>query len=108
MIDNNFISGDFLFGDLPPNKDYFQYYFKGDAEKAFVSYYYFFPEMFADKLLVTSYNNFCDHTGICCSIRWVGKLLTRIHRIEQTLDKAEKDFDINLIGDIKSGNYSFK
>lgn len=54
------------------------------------------------------YINFCDHTGVCCSTRWVRKLLVRIRKIEAALAKAERDFDINLVGDIKSGKGSFR
>lgn len=104
-----FLAGDFLYGDLPPEKDYLRYYFKGAAERAFISYYFLFPSLYQrGKDFLPFYVNFSDHTGICCSDRWIRKLLVRLLKIEETLAKAEKDFDITLVGNIKSGLVSFK
>jgi hypothetical protein len=109
MDDLVFLAGDFLYGDLPQEKEYLQYYFKGMAEKAFVSYYFLFPKLYKrGKDFVSFYVNFSDHTGICCSDRWVSKLLVRLLKIEEALAKAEKEFDIVLIGNIKSGLVSFR
>lgn len=106
-MDMEFIAGNFLYGDLPPEKEYLQYYFKGKAEKAFISYYFLFPSVYVEGCFKPFYINFCDHTGMCCSTRWVRRLLTRVKKIEKELAKAESEFDIELIGDIKSGKVSF-
>lgn len=107
FMDMEFLAGNFLYGDLPPEKEYLQYYFKGPAERSFVSYYFLFPNLYVEGNFMPFYIGFSDHTGACCSTRWVRKLLERLKKIETALAEAESNFDINLIGDIKSGKVLF-
>ncbi len=106
-MDLDFIAGNYLHGDLPPGKEYLLHYFKGDAEKAFLSYYFLFSRLYTEGQFITFYNNFCDHTGACCSTRWVRKLLVRVSKIEEALNQADKGFDLARVGEIKSGKASF-
>jgi len=102
-----FVAGNFIYGDLPPEKDYLKHYFKGRAERVFASYYANFSRLYTDGQFKTFYTNFTDHTGVCCSTRWIRKLLARIKKIETALSEADKNFNLSLVGEIKSGKYSF-
>jgi len=106
-MDLDFVAGNFLHGDLPPGKEYLLHYFRGEAEKAFLSYYFLFSQLYVEGQFITFYNNFCDHTGICCSTRWVRKLLVRVVKIEAALVVADKSFDPVRVGEIKSGSALF-
>lgn len=103
----DFIAGNFLYGDLPPGKEYLKYYFKGDVEFAFICYYDLFIRLYTDGQMKIFYENFCDHTGLCCSCRWIMKLLHKIKRIENALKDADKDFNISRVAEIKSGKGLF-
>lgn len=107
MNDLIFISGDFLYGDLPQGKEYLSHYFQGEVEKIFLSYFFFSSHVYKKDSFIDFYENFCDHSGRMCSTRWVRKLLNRINRIESDLNEANKVFDFAKIGEIKSGNASF-
>jgi hypothetical protein len=108
MMDLDFIAGNFLYGDLPPGKEYLGFYFnKGEAERAFVSYYFSFSELYTKGQFKIFYDNFCDHTGISCTTMWIRKLLSRIKKIEEELERASKEFDLARVGEIKSGKASF-
>ncbi len=107
-MDLDFIAGNFLHGDLPIGKEYLQHYFKGEAERSFLSYYYLFSSLYKEgEDFQCFYLNFSDHTGISCTSRWVRKLLTRLKNIENTLTRAESSFDLAHVGQIKSGKASF-
>jgi hypothetical protein len=106
MMDLDFISGDFLYEDLPRERQYLAKYFVGPVERRFLVYYITFNKLYQKKEdFLTFYNNFISHTGHCCSTRWVRQLLARIVNIEEALDKASKDFDLSLVGMIKAGHY---
>ena len=105
-LDFNFISGDFLYEDLPKNREYLNKYFVNNAEKRFVNYYLIFSKLYRrDEDFVTFYKNFIDHTGNLYSDRWVRKLIQRIIILEETLEKAVKSFDLDTVALIKSGNF---
>jgi hypothetical protein len=106
-MDLDFIAGKFLYGELPAGKEYLLNYFKGEAEKAFLSYYFLFSRLYTEGQFILFYNNYCDHTGVCCSTRWVRKLLVRLSKIEQALETASKAADLVRVGEIKSGKASF-
>lgn len=105
-MDLDFVAGKFLYGDLPPGKEYLLQYFEGNAQKAFLSYYFLFSRLYTEGQFQTFYMNFCDHTGVCCTTRWIRKLLVRLRKIEEALDQADKSADLNRVGEIKSGRYS--
>src|SRR4051812_33056716 len=102
-LDMEFIAGNFLYGDVPPGKEYLRHHFQTEMEAAFLSYYLIFYKLRSKKNIQNFYRNFCDHTGICCSVRWVEKLLIRVDKIETALEEASKNFDPTRVGDIKSG-----
>ena len=101
--DLDFLAGNFLYGDLPPGKEYLLNYFKTGSEKSFLSYYFLFSHFYKKGQFLEFYNNFCDHTGVCCSTRWVRKLLVRLNKAETALAEADKNFDPVRVGEIKSG-----
>jgi hypothetical protein len=106
-MDMDFLAGNYLHGDLPLNKEYLLHYFKGDVEKIFLSYYFIFPSLYVKGEFINFYISFCDHTGFGCSTRWVRKLLVKVCKIEKALLDAESNFDINRVGEIKSGKAKF-
>jgi hypothetical protein len=107
LTDFAFIAGDFLFGDLPQGKEYLAHYFKGEVETVFLSYIFMSPHVYTKDPFKQFYGRFCDHTGKMCSTRWIRKLLKRLNDIETTLEHASKNFDLSLVGAIKSGKASF-
>lgn len=107
MDDMYFIAGNFLYGDLPLGREYLQHYFDGEIERAFISYYLTFPNLYQEGDFLPFYHRFCEHTGCSCSTRWVRKLLARFALIEKELKEAEQKFDLSRVGEIKSGKASF-
>jgi len=106
-MDLDFIAGNFIYGDLPPGKEYLEHYFLGEIDRAFLSYYFLFYRLYTEKQFQVFYQNFCDHTGCSCSTRWVRKLLVRIKAVEKALEEANRNIDLTAIGEIKSGKRSF-
>jgi hypothetical protein len=110
MEDMKFIAGNYLYGDLPPGKEYLQHYFGGEVERAFLSYYFTFPHQYKSMPFQKFYQNFCDHSGHCCSTRWVRKLLARFDKIENALKEAQSDITedaLKRVAEIRSGKASF-
>jgi hypothetical protein len=108
MNDMEFIAGDFLHGDLPSDKDYLGHYFKGEIERAFLSYYFTFPDLYKEGDFMPFYNGFCEHTGHSCSTRWVRKLLVKLTLVQKELKDAERNFNLIRVGEIKSGKALFR
>lgn len=106
-MDLEFLAGDFLYGDLPQGKEYLGYYFDGDVERAFLSYVSIFPHIYTEDGFKSFYDRFSDHTGRICSTRWIRKLMRRLCDIDKALEEANKSFDLERIGAIKSGKASF-
>jgi hypothetical protein len=106
-MDLDFVAGNFIYGDLPKDKEYLSHYFNTDVERAFLSYFFTFPSLYRDTQFRVFYHSFCDHTGYFYSTRWVRKLLVRLNKIEKALMEAEKNFDLSRVGEIKGGTASF-
>lgn len=105
-MDLDFISGNFLYEELPRDKEYLAKYFDGPVEKRFLVYYLTFSSLHTKKEdFLTFYENFVNHTGHACSTRWVRKLVKRLATIEEELQAASKSFDLDKVGLIKSGNF---
>lgn len=106
-MDLEFLAGDFLYGDLPAGKEYLGFYFEGGVERAFLSYVSVFPHNYTKDSFKSFYDRFRDHTGVVCTTRWVRKLLRRLINIEKALEEASKNFDLERVGQIKSGKALF-
>ncbi len=92
--DLELISGNFFQEDhLSPDKRYLYKYFRSDLSKQLVRYYFTFGRV----------DNFVNHTGLYCRIRWRQVLLNKIKRIEFQLEKARKEFDFEKVALILSG-----
>ena len=97
--DLELISGKFFNPDyLPSDKLYLYKYFRSDLPKQFIRYYFTFGRV----------DNFVNHTGLFCRIRWRQVLLKKIKRIEFELEKARKEFDFERVALILSGKLSKK
>lgn len=105
MRDLKFIAGNYLYGDVPLEKEYLILYYTSDLERKFLSYCLMFFDVYLAEGFLRFYNNFTDHTGHSCSRRWVRKLLKRYKELELSLFNAYKIADLTEITKIKSGQY---
>jgi hypothetical protein len=103
MRDLNFAAGNFLYGDLPPDREYLRHYFTSELETLFLSYHILLGHLYAEEGFISYYNLFRDHTGCICSTRWLRKLLKRYRDIEQQLADAYAKPDLPMISRIKIG-----
>ena len=102
-IDLKLISGDFLYDDLPSDKEYLRKYFPSEIQNRFLVYYVNFRELKGSKLFFA--RSFVDHTGIYCDDKWVCKLIARIEHIEKAVSLAQKQFDLEKLAQLKCGTY---
>lgn len=86
-----FLSGDFTY--LPKEKKYLTKYFKTKIQRAFLSYF----------LLFGDYENFVDHTGLYCQMRYLKILHFRLLKIELAHKNAKRDVDLTSLALIESG-----
>jgi hypothetical protein len=103
MKDLVFIAGNFLFGDIPSDKEFLCHYFTSDLEKLFLSYYLALESLYQQEGFLRFYESFCDHTGFSCSRRWIRKLLKKYKTIEETMNNAYLKSDLSMISKIKVG-----
>lgn len=107
MKDLDFIAGNYLYDDIPLDKEYLCFYFETDLERKFLSYcLLFFDDIYLAEKFQRFFHNFVDHTGYSCSDRWVRKLLKKYKELELALSTACKNVDLPEITRIKTGNYS--
>ena len=88
-----FLSGDFSY--LPKEKQYLSKYFKTEIQAAFLSYFFLFG----------NYENFVDHTGISCQIRYLKILHSRLLKIESAHQNAKKTIDLTNLALIEAGKF---
>lgn len=81
--------------ELPKEKKYLLKYFRTKIQTSFLQYYFAFGE----------YNNFRDHTGIDCQIRWLNILFKKMQILEQIRQKARSDMDMKTLARIEAGKY---
>lgn len=104
MRDLRFIAGNFLWEDIPPDKEFYSAYFDSELERKFLSYYLLFNSLY-DEGFFRFWQNFMDHTGFRCTTRWVQKLRSRYHKIEAELAKAKAAMDLAMVAKIRGGEY---
>lgn len=103
MRDLDFIAGNYLYGDLPFEKDYLRHYFTSELERLFVGYHILFGSIYEKEGFLRYYNLFQNHTGYLCSTRWLRVLLRRYKDIEKELEEAYRKTDLDMISRIKIG-----
>lgn len=79
--------------DLPKEKKYLLKYFKGDIQAAFLKYY----------LVFGNFDNFKDHTGFDCQVRWLIILQKKLEKLESMRIQARIDMDMTLLAKIEAG-----
>lgn len=102
------IAGKFLdeveldLGDM----QFFVFYFSEEAQRKFLCYYVIFGEMYKPGDIKSFFENFMDHTGIYCSLRWLYKMYFRYTSLKELYEKAREEADLSLLATIKSGKYA--
>jgi len=94
--DLQFISGQFIDYELPPDKQYLHHYFTTDVQVAFLRYYLLFDG---------NCQHFQEHTGFICTKLWMKRLSKRIVKLDGVRKLAKESFDLTLLAKIESGNY---
>jgi hypothetical protein len=103
MRDLDYAAGNFLFGDIPSDKEWLRQYFTSELETLFLSYHVLLGDLYPKEGFLRYYNLFRDHTGCLCSTRWLRKLLRRYRDIETALAEAYAKPDLPMISRIKIG-----
>jgi len=104
-LDLKLISGEFLNEQIPQNKEYLQKYFSGDIPLRFLSYYLAFKSLIPYKGRKYFCQSFIDHTGLYCCGKQLYKLLQKITKLENAIEFAHRESDLETLAKIKSGNY---
>lgn len=93
--DLSFISREFETIELPKEKKYLLKYFKTVLQVAFLKYVFVFGD----------YDNFVDHTGFSCRLRWLDSLYDKLKRLEASHKEARANMDMTLLALIESGKF---
>ena len=88
-----FLSGDFAY--IPKEKRYLTKYFKTEIQVVFLSYFFLFG----------NYDNFVNHTGVYCQVRYLKILHSRLLKIELAHQNAKKNIDLTNLALIESGKF---
>ena len=85
--------------ELPKEKKYLLRYFRTPLQAAFLKYVHLFG----------SHENFVDHTGLACSLKWRELLYNRLQKIEALHREARANPDIEQkmkdLAHIESGKF---
>lgn len=88
-----FIGNRYLFLEIPKEKKFLLKYFKGKIQRCFLKYFIFFGE----------YNNFVDHTGLCCQKRWLKNLEKKYNDLLYLQSRSKSSTDLEALSKIESG-----
>lgn len=105
MRDLELLTARFMTCQLAKEDEWLRKYFPAPNQERLIVYYRLFPYTTTEagngyrKFI----HNFMDHTGIHCSYRWVFKHIGRLRNLEARLRRAEREFDIQTVAAIKSG-----
>ena len=91
----NFIAGEFFDNNLDKEQLYLYKYFRNDVQRQFVRYFSIFNNT----------TRFSDHTGRRVTRRWLRNLKEKFYELESVKAKAKKDFDLETLAIVESGNY---
>jgi len=101
-----FLSGKFSALEIPKDKKYLLKYFTTPIEKELVKYFFSFG----------SFDNFTDHTGHFCQVRWLKILrkrlddLEKVHgetkeQVQTAVTVEEQEAAMSYLRDIEAGKY---
>jgi hypothetical protein len=94
--DVDFIAAKFIDFEIPAEKQFLYKYFRTKIERSFIQYYFCFNG---------EYENFIDHVGLYCQMRWLRILKRRMCRILQLRDQAKSEMDFDKVAMIEKGRY---
>lgn len=99
MLTEDLISGIFLTDEIiPKSKMYLLKYFKNGAQRAFIRYCFISMDL-------KDWKRFIDHTGHHITKRWHEKMVKKIERIVKLHEKCKKDFDLESVFRLETGDY---
>lgn len=93
-----FLGMRFLTLEFPKEKKFLLKYFKGNIQNCFIRYIISFGD----------FENFVDHTGLHCSVRWLKILESKYRDLIYLHDYAKKNMELELLSEIESGNILLK
>lgn len=82
---------------IPKSKKYLLKYFSTDLQESFLKYLLVFGD----------YENFVEHTGLACQMRWMKKLKEKFDYVEAAHSQAKKDMDMTKLAEIERGKFRF-
>lgn len=88
-----FLGMRFLFLEIPKDKKFLLKYFKGKIQRYFLRYFIFFGD----------YKNFVDHTGICCSERWLKILEKKYNDLIYLQSISKSKLELEVLADVEHG-----
>jgi hypothetical protein len=83
----------YLFLEIPKEKRFLLRYFKGKIQRYFLRYFIFFGD----------YKNFVDHTGLCCSVRWLKNLEKKYNDLMYLQSVCKSNMHLELLSDLEAG-----
>lgn len=92
-----FLSQEYESFVIPKNKKYLLKYFSTDLQEAFLKYLLVFGD----------YDNFVEHTGLACQLRWMKTLKDKFDNLEAAHAQAKKDMDMTKLAEIERGKFKF-
>ncbi len=90
-----FLAGLFFDYDIPREKMFLLKYFRSSLENQFVKYY----------LCLGEIDNFVDHTGCFCQMKWLKILKKRIDGLLAAHDKYKQEGDLDTLYKIENGKF---
>lgn len=90
-----FLAGQFFNFDVPREKLFLFKYFRSPLENQFVKYY----------LCIGEIDNFVDHTGCFCQMKWLKILRKRIEGLLAAHNKYKSECNLEKLSEIESGKY---
>lgn len=90
-----FLSQEYENFSIPKNKKYLLKYFSTGLQESFLKYILVFGD----------YENFVEHTGLVCQVRWMKKLKEKFDDLEAAHAQAKKDMDMTKLAEIERGKF---
>lgn len=82
-----------LFLEIPKDKRFLFKYFKCRIQRHFLKYFIFFG----------NYDNFVDHSGLCCQRRWLKNLEKKYNDLIYLQSIFKSNFEIEMLSKLESG-----
>lgn len=84
----------FLFLEIPKEKRFLLKYFRGKIQRYFLKYFIFFGD----------HKNFVDHTGLCCSEKWLKFLEKKYNDLIYIHSISKSSLDFEKLAEVEYGN----